>query len=157
MHWNDSVMGLTVTTISEKWPNFVHPGVLQRQFSWKCFNNMIFFICHPLQAIFIYYKQFAACSGWRWQWQIHAWKAQLCWSRSKTWDGLLLTMSPKPIFSYELRIVGLGVVQKAISTNGKPTIFCGAQWRQRKPFWMGTRWKQSYIRPPPPYSIVLAS
>ena len=35
--------------------------------------------------------------------------------------------------------------------------FCKTQWRHRKPFWMGTRWKQSYIRPPPPYSIVLTS
>ena len=36
-------------------------------------------------------------------------------------------------------------------------VFYETQWRQRKPFWMGTRWKQSYIRHPPPYFIVLAS
>ena len=35
--------------------------------------------------------------------------------------------------------------------------FCETQWRHRKPFWIGTRWKRSYIRPPPPYFIVLAS
>ena len=34
---------------------------------------------------------------------------------------------------------------------------CETQWRHRKPFWMGTRWKQSYIRPPLPYFIVLGS
>ena len=36
-------------------------------------------------------------------------------------------------------------------------LFCETQWRHWKPFWMGTRWKQNYIRPPPPYFIVLAS
>ena len=35
--------------------------------------------------------------------------------------------------------------------------FCETQWRHRKPFWMGARGKQSYIRSPPPYFIVLAS
>ena len=39
----------------------------------------------------------------------------------------------------------------------KPPGFCETQWRQRKPFWMGTRWQESYIKPPPPYFIVLAS
>ena len=34
-------------------------------------------------------------------------------------------------------------------------VFCKTQWR--KPFWMGTRWKQSYVRPPPSYFIVFAS
>ena len=34
---------------------------------------------------------------------------------------------------------------------------CETRWRHRKPFWMATRWKQSYITPPLPFLIVLAS
>ena len=40
-----------------------------RKFSWKCFkNNSIFFICHPLQVIFIHYKSriAAAIRGLYW-------------------------------------------------------------------------------------------
>ena len=55
---------------------FLHIGVLERQFSWNCFytNNDIFFLfdAHFKSSLSTTSRelrqQFAACSGWRWQW-----------------------------------------------------------------------------------------
>ena len=36
-------------------------------------------------------------------------------------------------------------------------LFCETQWRHRNSFWIATRWKKCYTRPPPPYFIVSAT
>ena len=55
---------------------FLQLGVLEWKFPWNFFTNTWQFslIFHPHQIIFIHYKsklrqQFAACSGWKWQWK----------------------------------------------------------------------------------------
>ena len=65
------------------------------------------------------------------------------------------------------RVLGLSQTKPSVSSDssrlhrddisGHIGLFCVTQWRHRKPFWMGPRWKQGYISPPPPCFIVLAS
>ena len=53
---------------------FQHLRVLERTFSWNCFNNNIlfYFFTHYKSSLSTtsreFRQQFAACSGWRWQW-----------------------------------------------------------------------------------------
>ena len=49
---------------------FLQLTVLEGKFPWNSFTNTRQFslIFYPLQVIFSHYKQFSACSGWRWQW-----------------------------------------------------------------------------------------
>ena len=69
---------------------------------------------------------------------------------------LFLTRLFPDIFRHDSPICGWNLFQP-LGLAHCWTLLCEAQWRHLKPFWMGNRWKQGYVRSPPPYFIVSAS